>query len=379
MAKNTKNSQFEDVSSFNSNADYRRANKAKRKKHKGLKALICVFCVLLILVGSGMLFISNYLLADLTTTTITKDKDALGIVSGVETNPNITNIALFGVDSRDDNFSGLSDVIIICTVDEIHHKVKLTSILRDSRVYIGEKSQTASGYDKINAAYSLGGAELAINTINQSFKMDITDYVTVNFGKTAAIVDAFGGVDLEITEAEREQININLTNLLGEEGEASGITDIDYISESGMVHMTGNTAVAYSRIRMIDSDTMRANRQQNVLEALVGKLTSFGIGDYPQLIKRMCALAETSLDFTTIFGFADFAISDFTLERLVVPGELENPAGDTYYDDYPETGSWEWRYDLDLAADHIHEFIYEDLYDSETGLVEGAETANTAE
>ncbi len=206
MARNNSSGQFEDLSSFTSSAEYRRYNRVKRKKrHRGAKAAIIVLCCFCMIIGGGMLYVTQYLLGGMTTTTITKDKDALGIVSDVETNPEIKNIALFGVDSRDSNMKGLSDVIMILSVDEIHNKVKMTSILRDSRVYIGDEAYTATGYDKINAAYSIGGPELALKVLNSNFKLDITDYATVNFGKTAAIVDAFGGVDLELSQEECEQ------------------------------------------------------------------------------------------------------------------------------------------------------------------------------
>lgn len=365
MARNNSSRQFEDLSSFTSSAEYRRYNRVKRKKrHTGAKAAIIVLCCFCMIIGGGMLYVTQYLLGGMTTTTITKDKDALGIVSDVETNPEIKNIALFGVDSRDSDMKGLSDVIMILSVDEIHNKVKMTSILRDSRVYIGDEAYTATGYDKINAAYSIGGPELALKVLNSNFKLDITDYATVNFGKTAAIVDAFGGVDLELSTEECEQTNKNLRDLLGQEGDASGITDADYIAEQdGVVHLSGNAAVAYARIRYIDSDTYRAGRQQKVLVALADKLQNVSVTDLPNLIKQCASLTETSVDTSTLLGFVSFITGNFTVERITVPGEYENPEGGTFYEDY-DSGSWEWKYDLDVAADHIHEFIYEDLYDS---------------
>lgn len=363
MARNNSSREFEDLSSFTSSAEYRRFNRVKRKKrHTGAKAAIIILCCLCMIMGGGMLYVKQYLLSGLTTTTITKNKEDLGIVSDVETNPEIKNIALFGVDSRDDDMKGLSDVIMIISVDEIHNKVKMTSILRDSRVYIGDESYTATGYDKINAAYSIGGPELALKVLNSNFKLDITDYATVNFGKTAAIIDAFGGVDLELTAEECEQVNINLSNLRGQEGDASGITDADFVStEGGMVHLCGTAAVGYARIRYIDSDTYRAGRQQKVLVALADKLQNVSVADLPNIIKQCAALTETSVDTTTLLGFVSFITSNFTIERLTVPGEAENPEGGTFYEDY-DSGSWEWKYDLDQAADHIHSFIYEDLY-----------------
>lgn len=367
MAKKTEGN-FEDLSSFSSSSEYRKTKKAKKGRHPWIKVFISFFCILFILVGGGMIYVSQYLLGGLTTTSITKDREELGIASDVQSDPEIKNIALFGVDSRNDDFKGLSDVIMIVSLDEIHGKVKLTSILRDSRVYIGKKSYAPSGYDKINSAYAIGGPELAIRVLNTNFGMDITDYVTVNFGRTADIVNAFGGVDIELTPEEIQHLNKNLSDLRGEEGEAAGIKDSDFVDEtSGLTHLSGNAAVAYARIRAIDTDTKRAGRQQNVLEALAGKIDTMSVTQYPTVIRQICNLCETSLDVTTILGFTDFVIGGFKLERLIVPGDREQPEGDIYYDDYPE-GSWMWRYDLGVASQHIHEFIYEgaDVPSSET-------------
>ena len=98
------------------------------------------------------------------------------------------------------------------------------------------------GQTKINHAYAYGGAELAIQTINENFNLDITDYAAVNFDSLADVIDVMGGIDLEVTEEERYQINAYLL-----EGEP--------LRESGMVHLNGPQAVSYARIRKIDSDT----------------------------------------------------------------------------------------------------------------------------
>lgn len=354
--KNQVDYEFEDMSSFSSHSEYKKTKKAKKHRHRGLKAFITVICVLLVVIGGGLLYVSNYLLGDLTTNQITKDKDALGIMSGVTTDSKVTNIALFGVDARGDVFEGRSDVVIVLSIDQIHDSVKLTSILRDSRVYMGENyPNTSSCWDKITHAYYFGGPELAIKVINQNFQLDITDYVTVNFSKMASIVDAFNGVDMEITDSEMEQININLRNLAKEEGSSTTINDGDYVSSSGMVHLTGNAAVAYARIRYIDSDNKRAERQQLVLEALMTKLKDISVTEYPGLIKKLTALCETSLDFSEMMAMVPFALTNFNMERLVVPGDEESPNSGYY-----ENGGWMWDYDLENAANHIHNFIYGD-------------------
>ncbi len=270
------NDQFEDISNDSSPKrrredqraleQQRRSGRSSRKKMGAGKKVAIGLLVVLILVGAGFFYVFGYLLNGLTMTSITKDPEALGIQDGVLTDSSIKNIALFGLDAREDENVGRSDALMILTVDNKHDKLKLTSILRDSEVQID-----GYGSDKITHAYAYGGPELAIKTLNQNFNLDIQDYVTVNFIEMAKIVDAFGGVDLTITEDEMTEINNNLSMLYLESSDAE-IQDSDDLHESGEVHLNGNQAVAYARIRHLDSDNVRASRQQEVLMASVQSL-----------------------------------------------------------------------------------------------------------
>ena len=355
MAKGRKQRDtFEDISSYSSKQAYRRNQ--KKKKRTGLKVFLGILFTLFIAVGGVLLYASSVLLGDLTTTVITENHEELGITEETKSEEGIINIALFGVDSRAEagTFTGRSDAIMVLSVDTVHGKLKLTSLLRDTRVYIGEECYYDTGCDKLNHAYAYGGPELAIRTINQNFGLDITDYVTVNFAGMAQIVDAFGGVDLEVTDAEIEQINVNLNNLWGQNpGAFSG--DLELLDcSAGVVHLNGDQAVAYGRIRKIDSDNRRAERQQEVLSALLSKVHSISKMEYPALVQKLAPLCETSLSINDVLELAPIVLTDFTIERLSIPGEEEQP-GSGYY----EGGGWMWSYDLDQAKEHIQEFIYE--------------------
>ena len=112
------------------------------------------------------------------------------------------NIALFGLDSRDQSLDQTnSDTIMIVSIDRDSKEVKLVSVYRDSYQKIYGKN--GSRYNKINSAYASGGAETAINTLNQNFDLDIQDYVAVNFNGIATITDLLGGIDVNITQEER--------------------------------------------------------------------------------------------------------------------------------------------------------------------------------
>ena len=350
--------EFQDISSYSSKQAYKKNQ--KKKKRTGLKVFLSFICVILVLVGGVMIYASTVLLGDLKTTTITKDKTELGISEETKSEAGITNIALFGVDARDydgGTFAGRSDAIMVMSIDNVHHKVKLTSIMRDVRVYMGDGSPYDSGYDKLNHAYMYGGPEQAIRAINQNFGLDIQDYVTVNFSAMAKIVDAFGGVNIDLTEEEVEQVNINMRDLAATSPDSmeGDVSTYAPLSAGEGVLLNGDEAVAYGRIRAIDNDNGRVERQQEVLSALLSKASSISKLEYPSIIQQLAPLCETSLTFDKMIGLAQIALTGFDIERLSIPSYVEG-----YASDYCEGGGWMWTYDTDVAAQHIHEFIYED-------------------
>lgn len=343
---------FEDVSSYSSSKEY----KKKRKNKKGktvAKSIVGVLCALMLIFGSGMMYISLDLIPELNTRSISKDPNVIGIDPNTTTDSSIKNIALFGLDTRDDAFGGQSDAIMVLSIDNKHKKIKFTSILRDTKVEID-----GYGINRINAAYAYGGAELAIKTLNQKFKLDIEDFVSINFVQLTNVVNAFGGTVVEITDEEAVQINKNLTMLQYEHEEASSsVRDSDYIEEvGGEKLLNGAQALAYARIRYIDTDTERTNRQKRVLVGLIERLKDMGVSDYTNLIKQITPMVETSLDFNEIIAMIP-AIS-YDVESVNIPGDYERPWEGF---DYNNGGAWMYIYDLDRAAKHIDTFIYEEL------------------
>lgn len=312
------------------------------KKWKRIVVYVLIALILLALIAFATVYgIYNSFRTDI-------NEDNLGISSEIQDkygDSDIFNVALFGVDTRDeDSFSGRSDTIIIASVDKKNNVVKLTSILRDSYVAIeGHKNQ------KITHAYAFGGAELAIKTINQNFGMNITDYATINFYKLADAIDILGGIDIEVTEAERKHLND-----IGDDENP----DFNYLDEAGTVHLNGEQAVVYARLRKIDSDVARSNRQRKVIEALIVQAKKVSPAKYAEMVRTMMSLCETSLSFSEIMSFAPMITKDITIQTLTIPGDEENAIGGMY------EGAWVWRYDLSEATQHIHEFIYGEPLDT---------------
>ncbi len=316
----------------------------KEKKEKSLFALYfkVLFIVLAILaVWGGIAYgIFHYLVGGLNRSEV--DEKNLSVNEEVvkqSKEQKIMNIALYGVDSRNQDYKGRSDAIILLSLNGNTGRIKLVSIARDSYVSVPGHYDT-----KINHAYAYGGPELAIQTLNENFGLDVTDYVTVNFDSLADIIDEMGGIDLEVSEAERQQINAYL--LRGEP-----------LRQTGMVHLNGPQAVSYSRIRKIDSDSKRAERQRRVLTCLFEKALEIKPVQYPAYIRKFAPMAETSLSNEELLQIASIGMkgSQLKLEQAAFPNDFLPYHGETI------AGVWYYVYDTDIAADMLHQYIYEDV------------------
>lgn len=311
-------------------------------KKKRIKTILIIFFAILALLTAGVVGASLYFFGNMNTTEISKDNEDLGITEerAAQSDAKITNYALFGVDTRDMSAdSGRSDAILILTVDEKHNVIKMTSILRDSKVPI-----EGHGEQKITHAYALGGPTLAIKTINQNFDMDIKDYVTVNFSQMAEIVDSVGGITMDLTPSEAAQIN-EMT------------PDAQKLQGSGSMELNGDQAVAYSRIRKIDSDNARADRQKEVLSAVFRKIASLPKTQYPGVIHDFLGLVETSLTYGDLIGYTTSPLitKGFYTEQYSIPDEAYETDLKGGID---STGAWVWTYDLNKAAKRLHTIVY---------------------
>ena len=250
----------------------RKAN-AEKKKKKKKKAIIISACSIICILGILTYLLWPYL--NYNHKKISSKPKDLGFTKVI--NKDIVNIALFGLDTREpDCFEGLSDSIMILSLNTKSKKVKVISLMRDTIVKIENKNETY--YSKLNSAYGTGGPELAIKTINKTFNLDISDYATINFYGMVDIIDAVGGIDAEITEDELDwkgTDNPNLNNCMEEICAAKGIDVRGYtISSPGPQHLNGIQAVAYARVRHClssfgtNDDYGRTDRQRHVMQQL---------------------------------------------------------------------------------------------------------------
>lgn len=219
--------------------------------------------------------------------------------------PELTGVyqfALFGVDARDGSIGkgNRSDTIMICSIDADTHEVKLISVYRDTYLNIGNDS-----YNKCNAAYAKGGPIQAINMLNMNTDLYITDYVTVGFEGLIKAVDALGGVELDVSEKEIPHLNNYQISMVGtsEDGVHFVAEEGSYVpvTESGLQTLNGLQATAYCRIRYIGDDFQRAQRQRDLITAMLEKSKTASLNDLRKAAEAVMPYISTSLDVEDIF------------------------------------------------------------------------------
>ena len=326
-----------------------RRTQRKQNQHRLRKIFVRTFLIVffVLFLGAGGAFAAfKYYTKDMKRETI--DETILEVneekqVQSVEMK--IKNIAVFGVDSRNGEDTGNSDAIMIVSIDGNKGKIKMVSIARDTYVNLPKYGKT-----KITHAYSYGGPELAMATLNENFGMDITDYITVNFEQLAEIIEQMGGIDVELNEAERQELNKYV---------APGV---EKIQQTGAVHLNGEQAVSYSRIRKCDSDDMRTARQRKVMMCLFEKAKDIKPLQYPSYVKMFMPMMETSMTDLEILQLAPIA----TYKNLIIEQ-------DSFHNDYIQTDGyktktevegvelWVYHYDLQEATNMLQKFIYDDI------------------
>ncbi len=337
----------------------------RRQKWQKAVMISATSLVLVLVIAVGVLlkvFDYNY-------NNITANPDDLGFESVID--KKITNVALFGIDSRQvDSFKGLSDSIMILSLNSETKRVKVISVMRDSLVPITSNGKTV--YGKINSAYKTGGPELAIKTLNTIFGLDISEYATVNFYGMADIIDAVGGIDVTLAQGELNtygyehgaRVNFGINGMIVEQCGYMGIDPSSYyIREAGLHHLNGVQAVAYARIRHAaniegtNDDFGRTDRQRYVMEQLFNKAVTLNTAQYISLAKSLIPCSETSLSYSQILGLAVNILLDSPIfEQSRVPLTEYQMASKTV----SGYGSCLY-YDLDYAGKIIRAFIYNDI------------------
>ena len=207
------------------------------------------------------------------------------------------NIAVFGVDSRDGKLGkgALADVDIICSINRETGEMKLVSVFRDSYLRIDKEGT----YHKLNEAYFKGGPDQAIETLNSNLDLDIDDYVTFNWKAVADTINILGGIDLEITDSEFQYINSFITETV----ESTGVASF-HLEHAGMNHLDGVQAVAYARLRLMDTDFNRTARQRKVISLTMEKAKKADFAVLNNILVNVFPQVSTSVGFDDLIPLA---------------------------------------------------------------------------
>ena len=215
-------------------------------------------------------------------------------VTDVET-PDVYNVLLVGVDRRDDTWYGNADSIILASINKEKQRITLMSFMRDLYADI-----PGYGVHKLNAACAYGGCSLLVTTLEENYKVHIDNYVWVDFQSMAEVIDALGGVDLTLTDAEAEAANGLIT-------EICDIVGVDpqseYFRDGGDLHCDGIQAVGYGRIRYVgNSDFQRTERQRIVMEQMISKTKDLSLSDLNSFATTVLPLVHHDIPITTVLS-----------------------------------------------------------------------------
>lgn len=324
-------------------------NKKAKKKNPAPKVLTGIIAVVLVIVIAATAMVEsvlgkiNY-----------DDKEENQYVSASEltSSSRVTNVLLLGVDARSEDEDEVSraDSMMLISFDREHGCIKMTSFLRDSWVYI----PVADRKQRLNAACTYGGYSGVVDTIEYNFGVEIDGYVVADFEMFKVMVDSIGGVEVEVTEEEAREV----TNHPGRYG--------DVTLEAGTHNLTGEQALAYCRIRKIDTDWKRTERQRTVIQAIIRGVVSSGPVGAFRAANNVAPYIETDLSKGEIRGLV--------LDALMCVG------GGFDQNSCPFDGTWEYATHggasvIDLDVDENKDRLIDYIYNSDKAEDEETEEA----
>ena len=320
-------------------------SKKKKKWSTTKKVVLSLLAVLVILVGTVLGFyqhVKNKIYIE-KEPSISKSDTEFQEVKG------ITNVLLIGVDARDLDEPCRSDSMIIATIDNNNKKVKLTSLFRDTLVDI-----PGHGEAKLNAAYMLGGPELLMKTVKETYNVSIDKYIIINFWGFETIVDYIGGIDVDVKDYQLEELNKYI-------GESTGGNDCP-VEKAGIQTLNGKQALSYARIRYnVGDEYERTDRQREVIFKVIEKLQNTKPSKYLGIMNTMLEYIKTNIDPLEALNMAYtiYKLPSLDVEQLQIPlvalSETRN---------YKELGSV-FLMDRLQNASILYNFIYENKYPNE--------------
>lgn len=369
-------SSAEDVNKAYKKETDRRPQPKRKNKGLGRRITVLVLSLIMLLVGSGLVYYYKVLDSmtfkeleptPVTSTTSISETTTYSIASGGATllsSDNVLNILLFGQDSpATEQDHGRSDTTILLSIDNVNKKLKLTSFQRDTYVSI-----PGHGDNKINSAFTFGGERLSIDTIETNFGIKVDKYATVDFSSFRQVIEALGGVDIELNLEEIKYINAQID--VNDQLDVTDFLTYDETKEKQMMHLDGYQALWYARDRGEESlggnpeysfsgdDWDRTSRQRNLIETIIKNLReNASLTELVSIANRIGPLVTTNLkkgDITFLVSNMMTYIN-YDMEEMSLPTQ-----GRWQYGTTSDGQSVISIHDWDGVRTDVAKFIYED-------------------
>lgn len=301
----------------------------KKKMNKGLKIFLIILLVfVIIIVGLG---VAGYTFVNGKIGKMQKENiDTTAVGINEETKQELKgyrNIALLGIDSRADDYGlgNRSDCMMIASINQETNEIKLISVYRDTYVYVMENG--TKRLDKITHAYSYGGAQNTLKSLNEAMDLNITEFVTVNFDAVIAAVDSLGGVYIDIDKSEIKYVN----DYIDATSESSGVKS-SHITHSGRQKLDGVQAVSYTRVRYTaGGDYKRTERMRTVVEAMLSKAKTLNVGQLNSFADTILPKIRTNISSSEIWGLIPKLASFKVTESIGWPYDTKGITLDRWY------------------------------------------------
>lgn len=322
-----------------------------KSKKKILKTISILFMMIAVFVISMKISFSNT-----QSKVLASAKDEIGLITenSEKSQSNIIpkgdidgikNILLIGADFREGNSNARSDSMMILTLDTVHNKVKLTSLLRDMLVNID-----GHGKSKLNHAFAFGGVDLTVDTIENNFGIKIDNYVIIDFNGFMDVIDSLGGVTVDVQKEDLSDLNKYIFDVTTEGAKE--------ITSAGVQKLNGTQALAYCRIRKTSGgEYRRTERQREVINSIIQEVKNTNVLKYPSLIKTGMEYVQTDLQLSEMLNlaYAGLKLDLSNIQTLQVP-----------FTDISIGGSWKnygwvFRIDLEVTGKLLQDYIFNDI------------------
>lgn len=322
-----------------SDAQMKKKRRRRSKVKKVFLSVLCVFLACVIGAGGYLSYHVNHILDSINYTAYDNVNKYIP-QSELYHSDDVLNILIIGLDDDEGTGEARSDSMMLVSLDSKHKKIKLTSFLRDMWVDIPDYTTA-----KLNAACSHGGAQLVIDTIETNFKVDIDNYVMIDFDIFVEIVNELGGIDVDVSEAE-----------------AAAMAKFDCIVEPGEnVHLDGEQTLWYARIRKCDSDFQRTSRQREVVTLLFDKLKTKNVKELYELGLNVLQKVQTGFTKSDLKNIivnvknrsSIISYLSYDIEQISIPA-------DGTWNDATIKGQMVLEVDIDKNTQLLKEFIYGD-------------------